>query len=169
MDYQAAANYWIIKDRDSVKMEKDELQKAIESFIGEHKVCALATATGDFVRCTPIEYNYIDNCFYLFSEGGMKFKALKDNKNVCLSIYEENAEFGKLSGLQVTGTAELVEPWSEEYTKIVEIKKIPVDALKKLPSPMNLIKVVPKVMDFLKSDLKKDGFSPRQQLCNHTD
>ena len=53
-------------------------------FIQEHKVCALATGSGEYVRCTPIEYNFVDGAFYLFSEGGMKFKGLKDNKNVCL-------------------------------------------------------------------------------------
>lgn len=164
VDYQAAANYWIEKDKDSVKMDRAELLSDIEGFLGKHKVCSLATAAGDFVRCTPIEYNYVDGCFYLFSEGGLKFRALESNKNVCLAIYEESAGFDGLAGLQVTGTAELVEPWSDEYLRIVEYKKIPVEALKKLPRPMNLIKVVPTVYDYLKSDLKKKGFGSRQQL-----
>lgn len=164
MDYKAAANYWVEKDKDAVKMDREELSGEIETFLKKHKVCALATAAGEFVRCTPIEYNYVDGCFYLFSEGGLKFRALEKNKHVCLAIYEESAGFGNLAGLQVTGEAEIVEPWSEEYLKIVEYKKIPVDMLKKLPQPMNLIKMVPDVYDFLKSDLKKRGFSSRQQL-----
>ena len=45
-------------------------------FIQEHKVCALATGSGEYVRCTPIEYNFVDGAFYLFSEGGMKFMDL---------------------------------------------------------------------------------------------
>ena len=153
MDYRAAANYWVEKDKDAVKMDREELSGEIETFLKKHKVCALATAAGEFVRCTPIEYNYVDGCFYLFSEGGLKFRALEKNKHVCLAIYEESAGFGNLAGLQVTGEAE-----------IVEYKKIPVDMLKKLPQPMNLIKIVPDVYDFLKSDLKKRGFSSRQQL-----
>ena len=52
----------------------------------------------------------------------------------------------------------------ELLSEIVEYKKIPVEALKKLPQPMNLIKIVPDVYDFLESDLKKKGFSSRQQL-----
>ena len=60
--------------------------------------------------------------------------------------------------------AEMIEPWSEEYLKLVNYRKIPVEALKKLPHSMNLIKVVPKVYDFLNSDLKKEGFGSRQQL-----
>lgn len=164
MDYEKAADYWKNKDRDAVKMDSKELRAKIETFLGEHKVCALATGSGDFVRCTPIEYNYVDGSFYLFSEGGLKFKALEKNKNVCLAIYEENFTFGNLAGLQVSGRAEIVEPWSDEYVKIAEYKKIPIEALKKLPEPMNLIKIVPTVYDFLSSDLKKEGYSSRQEM-----
>jgi hypothetical protein len=39
-----------------------------------------------------------------------------------------------------------------------------VGVLKKLPRPMNLIKIVPEVYDFLESDLKKKGYGSRQQL-----
>jgi nitroimidazol reductase NimA-like FMN-containing flavoprotein (pyridoxamine 5'-phosphate oxidase superfamily) len=164
MDYERAASHWIEKDKESVKMDSDALQQEITAFIQKHNTCALAVAAGDFVRCTPIEYNYVDGSFYLFSEGGLKFKALKDNKNVCLAIYEEYQGFGKLNGLQVTGTAEMVEPWSEEYLKLLALKKIPETAMRKLPEPMNLIKIVPAVMEFLCSDLKKEGFGSRQRL-----
>ena len=164
MDYKAAANYWIEKDSTSVKMSQEELLSEIEKILKKHRVCALATAAGDFVRCTPIEYNYIDGCFYLFSEGGLKFRALEENKHVCLAIYAENADFGNLEGLQVTGLAEIIEPWSQEYTKIVEYKKLPVEAMKKLPQPMNLIKIVPQEFDILNSSFGKNGFSSRQHL-----
>ena len=53
---------------------------------------------------------------------------------------------------------------SEEYLKIMEHKKIPVEAMKKLPQPMNLIKVVAKSYDYLDSDLKKEGFGSRQHM-----
>jgi uncharacterized protein YhbP (UPF0306 family) len=164
MNYEKAASYWTEKDKESVKMDSDMLQKKIIDFISKHNTCALAVAAGDFVRCTPIEYNYVDDSFYLFSEGGLKFKALKDNKNVCLAIYEEYKGFGQLNGLQVTGVAEMVEPWSEEYLKLLAFKKIPETAMRKLPDSMNLIKIVPTVMEFLCSDLKKEGYGSRQCL-----
>ncbi len=50
------------------------------------------------------------------------------------------------------------------YLKIMEHKKIPVEAMKKLPMPMNLIKIMPESYDLLDSDLKKDGFGNRQHL-----
>ncbi len=146
-------------------MEPDVLKQRITGFIRRHNTCALAVAAGDFVRCTPVEYNYTEGSFYLFSEGGLKFKALKENKNVCLAIYEEYQGFGKLDGLQVTGTAEIVEPWSEEYFKILAFRKIPEAAMRQLPEPMNLIKIVPTVMDFLCSELKTEGYGSRQSMA----
>jgi nitroimidazol reductase NimA-like FMN-containing flavoprotein (pyridoxamine 5'-phosphate oxidase superfamily) len=44
-------------------MEAAALKEKIESFIGAHNTCALATASADMVRNTPIEYNYVDEFF----------------------------------------------------------------------------------------------------------
>ena len=62
------------------------------------------------------------------------------------------------------GVADIVEPFSEEYMKMLDHKKIPVDAIKKMPQPMNLIKIRPESYDYLDSDLKKDGFGIRQHF-----
>ena len=164
MDYDIAARYWTDREKDSVSMDPDDLKKRIDDFIGGHNTCALATASPDMVRCTPIEYNYLEGAFYLFSEGGLKFKALKENKQVGLAIYESYGGFGNLKSIQVEGRAEIIEPFSEEYMKLLEYKKIPVKAIKKMPHPMNLIKIIPEIFDYLDSDLKKEGFDIRQHL-----
>jgi len=164
MDYDTAASYWTEKARDSAKMELETLKERIDSFITGHNTCALATASADMVRCTPIEYNYLDGIFYLFSEGGLKFKALKENRRVGMAIYEPYDGFGNLKSLQVEGNAEIIEPFSDEYMKLLEYKKISVEAIKKMPHPMNLIKIVPDSFDYLDSDLKKDGFDIRQHF-----
>ena len=163
-DYDSAVSHWIERDKDSVHMEAADLKERIESFIGAHNTCALATASADMVRNTPIEYNYVDSCFYFFSEGGLKFRGLKENKNVGLAIFEPYGGFGQLKSLQVQGVASMVEPFSEEYLKLMEYKKIPVEAMKKLPQAMNLIKVVPTSYDYLDSDLKNNGFGSRQHM-----
>lgn len=164
MNYDEAAEYWIEKDRESAHMDSAALKNKINAFIEEHNTCALATASGDFVRCTPIEYNYLDGRFYLFSEGGLKFKALKDNKHVALAIYEPYKGFADLKSLQVIGTAEMVEPFSEEYRMLLKHKNISEETMRKLSKPMNLIKIIPDSFDYLDSDLKKDGFGNRQHL-----
>lgn len=165
MDYKKAASYWIENDEKAARMDRDALLTRIEKFIMEHNTCALATGCGDFIRCTPIEYNYKEGSFWLLSEGGLKFRGLEGNKNVCLAIYDGYTGVDQLGGMQITGTAELVEPWTGEYMDLLEFKKIPAQSLKKLPITLHLIKVTPTCIDFLLSDFKKLGFDPRQYLC----
>ncbi|MCR4746612.1 MAG: pyridoxamine 5'-phosphate oxidase family protein [Lachnospiraceae bacterium] len=162
MDYDNAASHWIEKDKSSAQMDQSLLKERIEAFIVAHNTCALATASSDMVRNTPIEYKYVDGCFYFFSEGGLKFKGLKENKNVGIAIFEPYSGFANLKSIQVEGTAEMVEPFSDEYLKLMEHKKIPLEMMKKLSQPMNLIKVTPLAYDYLDAELKKEGVGSRQ-------
>ncbi len=164
MDYREAASYWEEKDAKAIRMDRDALLHEMEKFIAAHNTCALATGSGDFVRCTPIEYTYKDGCFWLISEGGLKFRALEKNKNVCLAIYDGYTSFCNLGGMQISGTAEIIEPWSAEYLEILKLKNIPAENLKKLPSVMHLIKITPRRIDFLWSGFKKLGFDSRQHI-----
>ena len=164
MDYDAAANYWVEKDKDAEKLDSKSLKSNIEGFLVTHKICTLATASADMVRNTPIEYNYVDGCFYFFSEGGLKFKNLKENKNVALAMFDDVTDLKKYWSIQVQGVASMVEPFSEEYLKLLEYKKIPVESIKKLPQPINLIKVTPKSYDVLDFRYHTCGFGSRQHL-----
>lgn len=161
-EFQEASEYWKMKDAESEKMNRLELLCMIEDYILSNNTCVLATGSGSFVRCTPIEYSYRDGSFWIFSEGGQKFVALENNHNVCLAIYDKYEGFEKLKGMQITGTAEMIEPFSEVYIKMAEYKKIPVVALKNLPHQMNLIRIVPLRIDFLNSEFKKKGYASRQ-------
>ena len=161
---QAAVRYWEEKDADSVKLEEVKLQAMVEDYIQANNTCALATGAGDYVRCTPIEYSYHDGCFWMFSEGGKKFIGLAENPNVCLAVYDKYQGFGKLHGIQVMGRAELVEPFSEPYLSHAAYKKLSLDFLKRLKSPMHLICVHPKCIDCLFSDFKELGCGTRQTL-----
>ena len=76
-DYNAAVNYWLNKDKHSQKMPRQQVLERITAFIEGHNTCTLATASEGHTRCTPIEYNFVDNRFYFFSEGGLKFRGLK--------------------------------------------------------------------------------------------
>ena len=164
MDYKKAQNYWKEKEASSVKMDAGDLQAKMTEYINVNDTCALATGVDGFIRNTPIEYSYHDGCFWMFSEGGEKFIGLEKNPNVCIAIFDKFTGFGSLKGLQVTGTASLVEPFSKEYNDHAAVKKIPLAALQKLDPPMNLIKIRPVSADFLNSDFKKDGFDSRQHF-----
>ena len=162
--FQDAANYWDRKDADAVQLDRDILQPMIESYIQANNTCARATGSGSYVRCTPLEYSYHDGMFWIFSEGGKKFIGLADNPNVCLAIYDKYDGFGNLHGLQVMGKAEMIEPFSDRYVAHAQYKKITVEALKNLSSPMHLICIHPERMDCLFSDFKKLGGTARQTL-----
>lgn len=160
--YEKASQYW--NNKEQVVMPRDELKHFVTDYIAENNVCALATGTGNYVRCTPIEYSFHDDKFWMFSEGGEKFIGLEKNNNVCLAIYDRYKGFGNLKSLQIMGKAEMIEPFSEVYKAHAEYKKIPIDVLKKLDSPMNLICVTPVKIEVLFSDFKKSGYSSRQTL-----
>ncbi len=164
-DYGKAASFWDEKDASASHLPEDQLKDRIDGFIGRHNTAAFACGAGDYVRCTPMEYNYVDGHFYFFSEGGHKYRALKENANVSLAIFDEYVPGGALHGAQVTGTAVMIEPWSDEYTRLVEYKHIPVEAMKKMDPPMPLIRVDVTGIDYLDSSLKAEGYSSRQTLA----
>ncbi len=163
-EYKAAAEYWSVKDRDSAKVERAELFASVEAYIRANNTCALATGSGSFVRCTPIEYTYLDGAFWFFSEGGKKFTALERNQKVCLAIFDRYEGFGRLKGMQVDGTAEIITPFSKEYIELAEYKRLSIEALKKLSHPLYLLRVIPTRIDFLNSDFKEMGYSNRQYI-----
>ena len=68
--YTEAARYWEEKDAQAVKMDKDSLWKAITQYIQANNTCALATGSGDHVRCTPVEYSWHHNAFWIFFRRG---------------------------------------------------------------------------------------------------
>ena len=158
--FEAASQYWNRKEKDV--MPREALKQAVQAYIEANNTCALATGTGDYVRCTPIEYSFRDGKFWMFSEGGEKFIGLEKNANVCLAIYDKYDGFGNLKSLQVMGKAAIIEPFSDAYNAHAEIKHIPLDTLKKLESPMHLICVTPEKIEVLNSEFKKEGYSIRQ-------
>ena len=136
MNYEAAAEFWLEKDKDAVKIPPDELRKELDSFLKGEKVCTLAVADGDFVRCTPLTYTYREGRFYIFSEGGLKFRALAKNKNVGA---DDESFITRADAAGMNGAS-----------------------LKKMG--LILIVVTARKLEYLNSELRKRGYCPRQQL-----
>ena len=160
--YAQAESFWTRKDETEKKLDDDALYSWIDEFLSSHKVLALATAAKDFIRCTPLEYSWYTGALWIFTEGGLKFKALKENTRIAAAVFETGASFGRLKSLQIEGIAELVGLFSDEYKNAAEFRKIPLQALKKLEEPMWLLKIIPIEITCLNSDFKKDGFGSRQ-------
>jgi uncharacterized protein YhbP (UPF0306 family) len=160
--FTRAQSFWTRKDETENKLDPAALYYWISSFLSAHKILTLATGTGDYVRCTPLEYTWHDDALWIFTEGGLKFKGLKENKNVAAAVFETNASFGGLKSLQIEGIAEIVDLYSDEYNAAADFRKIPLQTLKKLPEPMWLLKITPAEITCLNSDWKKEGFGSRQ-------
>lgn len=163
-EWEQAALFWQERDHHGKQMPVGSLGSAYAEWITNHNTCALATGCGDFVRCTPLEYFYADGCFWIFSEGGQKFKALAGNKRVSLAVYENYTGFGNLNSVQVTGTAEVIEAASQTYLWAANLRHLTDAALEKMDHPLYLIKITPLHAEMLCSDFKKQGFAVRQHL-----
>ena len=162
MNYEAAAEFWIEKDKDAVKMPPDELRKELDAFLKDEKVCTLAVADGDFIRCTPLTYAYREGRFYIFSEGGRKFRALAKNKNVALEIHAEYRGLGTAKSVQVTGEAEVIGADDEDFIARANAAGMNGASLKKMG--LILIVVTARKLEYLNSELRKCGYCPRQCL-----
>ena len=163
-DGEAAASYWTEHAAKEAAMAQNQLKAAFSKLIREHNTCALATAPDNQPRCTPVEYLYAEGCLWIFSEGGLKFKALAQNDRVGLAVFDAYAGFSSLNSVQLTARAEIVTPWSETYLRIAALRNLSEAALRRLPHTLHLIRMIPLEAELLCSDFKKQGFSPRQHL-----
>ena len=87
IDFEHFQNFWIEQQKTAVHMSRDMALDHIRKFIENHDTCGFATGYGDYIRCTPIEYTYMDGDFWFVSEGGSKFIGLEKNRNVSMAIF----------------------------------------------------------------------------------
>lgn len=162
--FEQAASYWTSRESDARRMPEDELRKELDGFLGAHNTCALATGYDGFVRCTPLEYAWRGGAFWIFSEGGLKFRALEHNTHVSLAVFEQYGGFGSLASAQVTGEAQVVDPASDEFAEAALARGLSAEALDKVKTSLHLIKVTPTRIDYLSSALKSRGYDVRQWI-----
>ncbi len=162
IDYNHFQNFWIEQQKNAVHMDTEKAYEHIKNFIRNHNTCGFATGYGDYIRCTPIEYTYMDDEFWFVSEGGSKFIGLEKNKNVSLAIFEYYGDVKDSHGLQVMGKAELYDNQSEEFKKLLAFKGIPYDVVKAAKVEVALVRVIPSVFEMYDTDFVKEGFDVRQ-------
>jgi nitroimidazol reductase NimA-like FMN-containing flavoprotein (pyridoxamine 5'-phosphate oxidase superfamily) len=159
---ERAATFWVRKDADERQMDSDDVRSQVDEFLSQRKICALATGGGDSIRCTPLEYDWRDGALWIFSEGGLKFRGLRESGRVSVAVFDANGSFGKLRSAQIQGTAQIVDPSSSEYEAEAQARRIPLQTLRDVPEPMWLIKIVPTEITLLNSGFKEKGFGIRQ-------
>ncbi len=145
-------------------MSQEMLEQEIEGFIKKHNMLALTTGSGNEVRCSPVEYIYNNKCFYIITEGGLKFRGLTQNNKVSFGIYDTYEGMNKLGGLQVTAYAEMIPLLCDEYIKIMGVRGVNLETIHKLPIDLYVIKLVPNTYEFLYSPLKERGYDAKQYM-----
>ncbi|HSN58082.1 MAG TPA: flavodoxin domain-containing protein [Clostridiaceae bacterium] len=154
-----------IKDEGYSRIDDDLLKKHIEDFLTDHTTCVLATGSGDRVRATPIEYMFIDGYIYMLSEGGEKFANILLNPGVSIGISDPYKSMSDLAGMQISGTAKVIEMVSEEYKSILGKRKLDYEKILSLPMALNLLKIDIGKVEFLWSGFGKLGYDVKQILA----
>ncbi len=162
IDFRHFQNFWIEQQKNAKHMDPEKVKEHIEGFIRNHNTCGFATGYGDYIRCTPIEYTWMDGSFWFVSEGGSKFIGLEKNRNVSLAIFEYYGDPKDSHGLQVMGTAEFFSNTSDEFKKLLAFKGIPYDVVKAAAVEVAVVHVVPTRFEMFDTDFVKQGFDVRQ-------
>lgn len=149
--------------KNTCSLTKLALKKRIDEFLSAHNTCTLCTGHGNQVRATPMEYIYHDGALYFLSEGGEKFAHLLVNPAVSATVYDAYKGFASLNGLQMTGTAELLDE-SGTYWDVLAYKGLNSEALKRLPVRLHMVRLRITRCEFLSSVMRQDGYEARQTL-----
>lgn len=168
MDYKQASSFWTTQDQQHPSMPHDELHQEVYTFLKSHSTCALATASHEGIRCTPLTYMMHGEYIDIFSEGGEKFTHLEANPHVALTIYDPYKGPGTAKSLQVEGKAFVYGPDDEDYHQILGELHM-TNMLKR--GTLYLIRIQPEEMLYLNGSLKERGYFVRQHLnlASHTE
>jgi nitroimidazol reductase NimA-like FMN-containing flavoprotein (pyridoxamine 5'-phosphate oxidase superfamily) len=104
------------------KLTQEELRGKVITFLDEHKICTLATCSGNIPRSTPLRYRNKGLTIYILTEGGMKVKNIMKNPQVSVSLYGDYSGFHSVKGLQIWGKATIIAP--DDRENYLEARKI---------------------------------------------
>ena len=160
-DYDKAAQYWYDKMPAERYLPLDEHYARVKEFIKSHNTLALATALNNETHITPLEYFYYKGFFYIFTEGGEKFKYLKENTTVSFTIYD-SYKANAVKSFVADGFADVIDEESEEYAEIFKQKGLNLEHLKAQGVGLHLLKLTPTSYNYLDSSLKQEGYNIMQ-------
>ena len=120
-------NYLAILKGKVRHLTAEELKERIIKFLGEQKICTLATCENNIPRSTPVRYRSNGLTLYILTEGGGKVRNIMENNSVSASMVGEYSGFKSVTCLQLWGTAEIIEPRDglkyEEARKIIQLEE----------------------------------------------
>ncbi len=145
-------------------VNKQILDQEIRSFIAAHTSMALATGADRYVRCTPLQYLFTSDAFYIVTEGGNKFRGILENGRVSAAIFDPEGGDERASSLHFQGEAEAVPAGTDEYLSVMAEKNLTPERLKALPVTMFLIRITPLRYEYVHPEFEQQGYDAVQFL-----
>jgi len=97
-------------------LSKKELEKEIIDYLNKKHPCSLATCSKDGVpRISVVDYINDGLTIYIFSEGGAKFKNIKENNKVAIGIGTGARAVRTTRGVNIWGIAEVFTEDTPEF------------------------------------------------------
>lgn len=103
-------------------LSKEELEKEIIDYLSKKQACSLATCdTNGVPRISVVDYMNDGLTIYIMSEGGGKFKNLKENNKVAIGIGTSTKTLRSVRGVNIWGIAEVFTEETSEFAKGMQL------------------------------------------------
>jgi len=123
-------------------LSKEELEKEIIDYLSKKQACSLSTCGKDEIpRISVVDYVNEGLTIYIFSEGGDKFKNLKENNKVAVGIGTSAQTFRSVRGVNIWGIAEV---FTEDTPEFVHGMKLFSHIIKDMEKEMDTSIEMPK-------------------------
>lgn len=143
-------------------MQPEDLKKHVRDFLASRSNGSLGTCLNQMPRSSPVRYFLGRNLtIYILSAGGEKFRAIKQNPNVCLLVNTEYTGYTRIKGVQVFGKAVTSEDQQELVDEALEFCP-DYNVTESLKNPIKAIKILPEEVVYL--DSQEDGDRTKQYL-----
>lgn len=101
---------------------REELETEIADYLSKNQPCSLATCSSDGTpRVSVVDYVNEGLVLYIFSEGGDKFKNLRQNNRVAVGLGSSARKALSCRGMNISGIAEVFTEETEEFAHGVKL------------------------------------------------
>ena len=129
-------------------LSKEELEKEIIDYLSKNHPCTLATCGKDGVpRVSVVDYMNDGLILYIFSEGGEKFKNIKENNKMGIGIGTSARTTQSVRGVNIWGTAEIFTGDTPEFAYGMKLFEPIIQSMQKavgtpIEIPKNIIRMI---------------------------
>jgi len=123
-------------------LTREELEREIINYLSKTQACSLATCSKDGTpHISVVDYLHDGLTIYIFSEGGDKFKNLKENNKVAIGIGTSAKTVKSVRGVNLWGIAEVFTEDTPEFAYGMKFfGPILKEQAKEIGGPLNLPK-----------------------------